>query len=53
MLRGLRGPHNIHMGPDGMLYLTDGPVNQAVKVDPSGLKFWIDGRSGAARRMWS
>jgi len=37
-IRGFRAPHNIHLGPDGMLYLTDGPANQAVKVDPDKLR---------------
>src|SRR3989442_8629825 len=34
-IRGLRAPHNIHLGPDGMLYVTDGPANQAIKIDRS------------------
>src|SRR5437867_4170146 len=37
-IRGLRAPHNIHLGRDGMLYLTDGPANQAVKIDPDKLR---------------
>ena len=50
IIRGLRGPHNIHLGPDGMLYLTDGPANQAVKVDPEKLRIlarWPVGRGPA------
>src|SRR6266568_8164657 len=49
-IRGLRAPHNIHLGRDGMLYLTDGPANQAVKVDPDKLRIvarWEVGRSPA------
>jgi YVTN family beta-propeller protein len=49
-LRGLRAPHNIHLAPDGMLYLTDGPANQAVKVDPNNpriLSAWSVGRGPA------
>ena len=49
-IRGLRAPHNIHLGPDGMLYVTDGPANQAVKVDPDKLRIlarWEVGRGPA------
>ena len=49
-IRGLRAPHNIHLGPDGMLYLTDGPANQAVKVDPDKLRIlarWEVGKGPA------
>src|SRR5437899_6839351 len=37
-IRGLRAPHNIHLGPDGMLYVTDGHASQAVKIDPDKLR---------------
>src|SRR5437879_231421 len=37
-IRGLRAPHNIHLGPDGMLYVTDGHANQAVKIAPDKLR---------------
>jgi len=49
-IRGLRAPHNIHLGPDGMLYVTDGPANQAVKMDPDKLRIlarWEVGRDPA------
>src|SRR5947208_4145353 len=49
-IRGLRAPHNIHLGRDGMLYLTDGPANQAVKVDPDKLRIvarWEVGKGPA------
>jgi len=49
-IRGLRAPHNIHLGRDGMLYLTDGPANQAVKIDPDKLRIvarWEVGRGPA------
>ncbi|MDO8730302.1 MAG: hypothetical protein Q7J69_03860, partial [Candidatus Omnitrophota bacterium] len=49
-IRGLRAPHNIHLGPDGMLYLTDGPANQAIKVDPDKLRIiarWEVGKGPA------
>src|SRR5437899_10770755 len=49
-IRGLRAPHNIHLGPDGMLYVTDGPANQAIKIDPDKLRIvarWEVGRSPA------
>src|SRR2546422_3960886 len=49
-IRGLRAPHNIHLGPDGMLYVTDGPANQAIKIDPDKLRIvarWEVGRGPA------
>src|SRR5436309_12904340 len=49
-IRGLRAPHNIHLGPNGMLYVTDGPANQAVKIDPDKLRIvarWEVGRGPA------
>src|SRR6266849_25530 len=49
-IRGLRAPHNIHLGPDGMLYVTDGPAHQAVKIDPDKLRIvarWEVGRGPA------
>src|SRR5436309_15326607 len=49
-IRGLRAPHNIHLGTDGMLYVTDGPANRAVKIDPDKLRIvarWEVGRGPA------
>src|SRR2546428_6355225 len=49
-IRGLRAPHNIHLGRDGMLYLTDRPANQPVKIDPDKLRIvarWEVGRGPA------
>ena len=49
-IRGLRAPHNIHLGPDGMLYVTDGPANQAIQIDPDKLRIvarWEVGRGPA------
>src|SRR5437773_9076247 len=49
-IRGLRAPHNIHLGPDGMPYVTDGPAHQAVKGDPDKLRIvvrWEVGRAPA------
>src|SRR5438034_4695306 len=49
-IRGLRAPHNIHLGPDGRLYVTDGPANQAIQIDPDKLRIvarWEVGRGPA------
>ena len=49
-IKGLTAPHNIHMGPDGLLYATDGPNNVAVRIDPKNYKIldrWPTGRNPA------
>jgi YVTN family beta-propeller protein len=49
-IKGLTAPHNIHMGPDSLLYVTDGPNNVAVRIDPvryTILDRWPTGKNPA------
>lgn len=49
-IKGLTAPHNIQMGPDGLLYVTDGPNSIAVRIDPNTrqiLDRWPTGKNPA------